>query len=65
LKGKLTSVPAEIWLLTDLKTLDVRLVVRSFFASIHRRFFAAAWPQIHEPAEQDRAADEFEVVECA
>ena len=37
MKGKLTSVPAEIWLLTNLKNLEVRCGVRSFFASIHRR----------------------------
>ena len=37
MKGKLTSVPAEIWLLTNLKKLWVRCGVRSFFASIHRR----------------------------
>ena len=38
LGGYLTSVPAEIWLLTNLKKLWVRCGVRSFFASIHRRF---------------------------
>jgi len=37
LKGKLTSVPAEIWLLTNLKELRVRCGVRSFFDSIDRR----------------------------